>query len=116
MGEVATKICGGMNPLEWLIKQYGDDVGKFIAVEKVKQILDGKLINIKDIVGKQSGDLLQQFNGTVDGKKAELANTFQRYKQVINEKVPGGVNFVEQNMGKPIEEVLGYNTFVQKFD
>ena len=41
MGEVATKI--GSGSLDWLIKKYGDDVGRFIAVEKVKQILDGKI-------------------------------------------------------------------------
>lgn len=76
MGDVATKICGG-NLLDALIKRYGDDVGKFIAIEKVKQFLDGKILNLKDLVSKQSGGILQQFTGTVDGKKSELANKFQ---------------------------------------
>lgn len=69
MGDVATKICGGASPLNWLIKQYGDDIGKFIAIEKVKQFLDGKILNLKDLVGKQSGGLLQQVTSAIDGKK-----------------------------------------------
>jgi hypothetical protein len=32
MGEVATKICGGSNALDILLKTYGDDIGKFIAI------------------------------------------------------------------------------------
>jgi hypothetical protein len=32
MGEVATKICGGSNVLDMLLKKYGDDIGKFIAI------------------------------------------------------------------------------------
>lgn len=92
MGEVATKICGGSGPLDWLIKQYGDDVGRFIAVEKVKQILDGKIGEVKNVVGQQSGGVLNQVQGTIDGKKVELGNTFQGYKDMINQKVPGGIS------------------------
>ncbi len=39
MGEVAAKICGSENILDMLMKKYGGDVGKFIAIEKVKQFL-----------------------------------------------------------------------------
>jgi hypothetical protein len=34
MGQMCT------NPLEYLIEEYGSDVGKFIAVEKTKQYFD----------------------------------------------------------------------------
>ena len=40
MGEVAGKMCGGKRPLEWLMKEYGDEIGKFIAIEKTKNFLD----------------------------------------------------------------------------
>lgn len=68
MGDVATKICGG-NVLDMLIKNYGDDIGRFIAIEKVKQLLDGKLVGAKDTITKESGAVLQQVQGTIDGKK-----------------------------------------------
>lgn len=52
MGEVAGKICGSANPIDWLIKNYGDDVGRFIAIEKVKQLLDGKVTDAKGTITK----------------------------------------------------------------
>ena len=42
MGKVATKICGGENPLKMLMMEYGDDIGKLVAIEKGKTFLDGK--------------------------------------------------------------------------
>lgn len=63
MGEVATKICGGQGPLDWLIKNYGDDIGKFIAIEKVKQFLDTKIADLKNIITGKSGGLLANIHG-----------------------------------------------------
>jgi len=102
MGEVATKICGGQGPLDWLIKNYGDDIGKFIAIEKVKQLLDGKIGSLKSTIGTQSESILSQLFGMVDTKKAELTNTFQTYKNSIDEKVPGGISSLEKIKGEPI--------------
>lgn len=116
MGEVATKICGGQGPLDWLIKNYGDDIGKFIAIEKCKQTIDTKVLSLKENIGTQSDTILQQLFGVVDTKKAELTNTFQTYKNLIDEKVPGGVNSLEKIKGEPLEQMLGLNTFLQKFD
>jgi hypothetical protein len=39
MGVVIAKVCDGTSVLDWLIQKYGDDIGKFIAIEKVKQFL-----------------------------------------------------------------------------
>lgn len=47
MGEVATKICGGSSLLDMLMKKYGEDVGRFIAIEKGKQFVDTKLADVK---------------------------------------------------------------------
>lgn len=69
MGEVAGKICGGASPLEWLIKNYGDDIGRVIAIEKVKQLLDVKVTETKSTIGKESTNVLKQVEGTIDGKK-----------------------------------------------
>ena len=52
-----------------LIQKYGDDVGKFIAIEKVKQLLDGKIGDAKNLVGQQSNGVLNQVQGTIDSKK-----------------------------------------------
>ncbi len=76
MGEVAGKICGGASPLDWLIKNYGDDIGRFIAIEKVKQLLDGKVTDAKGTITKESTNVLKQVESTIDGKKVELGNTF----------------------------------------
>ena len=70
MGEVATKICGGSSLLDMLMKKYGEDVGRFIAIEKGKQFVDTKLADVKKLVGSQSGGMLQQLLGVIDGKKA----------------------------------------------
>lgn len=70
MGEVATKICGGSSLLDMLMKKYGEDIGRFIAIEKVKQFLDAKLTDLKKTIGLQSGGILQQLTGTIDGKKS----------------------------------------------
>jgi len=47
---------------------------------------------VKNVVGQQSGGVLNQVQGTIDGKKVELGNTFQGYKDMINQKVPGGIS------------------------
>jgi hypothetical protein len=39
MGVVIAKACDAQSVLDWLIHHYGDDIGKFIAIEKVKQFL-----------------------------------------------------------------------------
>ena len=46
MGEAASKICGE-GPLKMLMKEYGDDIGKFIAIEKAKIFLDTKVQELK---------------------------------------------------------------------
>ena len=69
MGEVAAKICGGSSILDMLIKKYGDSIGRFIAIEKVKQFLDTKLAELKNTINSHSGGILQNLLGTVDGKK-----------------------------------------------
>lgn len=99
-----------------LIKNYGDDIGRVIAIEKVKQLLDGKLVGAKDEIGKQSGQVLQQVQGTIDTKKMELGNTFQNFKQQLDSQLPGGISTAEKLQGKKIEDILGLNTFMQKFD
>lgn len=113
---MATKICGGANPLDFLIKTYGDDIGRVIAIEKVKQLLDIKVTETKDTIGKESSNVLKQVEGTVETKKTELGNTFQNYKQMINEKIPGGVSSLEKLTGNSIENTLGLNEFMKKFD
>lgn len=109
MGEVATKICGGSGPLDLLLKKYGDDIGRFIAIEKVKQFLDGKMGSLKDTVGNQSGAVLQKVIGTIDDKKTQLNNQFQNYKQTINTSYPGGIETIQKLKGEPIENILGVN-------
>lgn len=52
-----------------LMKKYGEDIGRFIAIEKVKQFLDTKLAELKNTIGSQSGGILNQLTGTIDGKK-----------------------------------------------
>ena len=40
MGSAASKMCCGEGPLKMLMKEYGDDIGKFIVIEKVKNYID----------------------------------------------------------------------------
>lgn len=57
MGEVAAKICGGEGPLKMLMQEYGDDIGKFIAIEKVKIFLDSQVAGLKSQIDGQSSKL-----------------------------------------------------------
>ena len=57
MGKVASKICGGEGPLKMLMKEYGDDIGKFIVIEKVKNYVDEKIKEVKEIIDTESGQL-----------------------------------------------------------
>jgi hypothetical protein len=40
------QICS--NPLQYLIEEYGEDVGKFVVVEKTKQFFDEKYPEVKN--------------------------------------------------------------------
>lgn len=82
----------------------------------MKQFLDTKIADLKNTINGKSGSLLTDIQNMIDGKKTELTNLFQGYKEDINRKVPGGINSLEKLKGESIEEMLGLNTFLQKFD
>lgn len=48
MGQMCT------NPLEYLTEEYGEDVGKFIVVEKTKQYFDEKYPEVKQALNQQA--------------------------------------------------------------
>lgn len=54
MGQAAVKICGGEGPLKSLMTEYKDDIGKFIAIEKVKILLDDKISDFKKTIDTES--------------------------------------------------------------
>jgi hypothetical protein len=75
-----------------LIKQYGDSVGKFVAIEKVKQFLDSKVTEVKNSITGQSDSVLKTTNTQIDDKKGQLTSTVNKYKADIDKAVPGGIS------------------------
>ena len=52
MGKVASKMCCGEGPLKMLMNEYGDEIGKFIVIEKVKMYIDEKISEIKAAIDR----------------------------------------------------------------
>ena len=49
MGQACT------NPLEYLITEYGEDVGKFIVIEKSKEMIDEKYPEVRKELEDKTG-------------------------------------------------------------
>lgn len=98
-----------------LMKEYGDDVSKFIVIEKVKNYLDQKIEEMKRIVDSESEKIKGQTFGEIQMREKELENEFLERKEELNKKVPGGISSLEKLKGEPIEEMLGFNDFKNRF-
>ena len=48
-------------------------------------------------------------------REKELESEFQEHRDELNRKVPGGIKSLEKLKGEPIEEILGFNDFKEKF-
>lgn len=46
MGQCAGEVCG-LNPLKMLMDKYGDEIVKFISIEKAKIFIDEKFEETK---------------------------------------------------------------------
>jgi hypothetical protein len=100
MGAI-TDLCGG-SVLSMLMSKYGDDIGKFIAIEKVKQFLDGKIGEVKTTINGQSDTMLNTTQSQIDTKKTQLNETVKKYRADIDKAVPGGVSSLERVKGQPL--------------
>ena len=69
MGQVCT------NPLEYLIDEYGADVGKFIVAEKSKRYLDQKFPEVKKELGTETNNFQNELLKKVDTESEKCLTT-----------------------------------------
>lgn len=96
MGQVCT------NPLEYLTDEYGEEVGKFIVVEKAQQYFDEKRPEVKQAlneqttkfqkevllqVEQQSSSTLTKVTSTLDELKASKKTEIELFEKTSNKKV-----------------------------
>ena len=58
-------MCCGEGPLKMLMNEYGDEIGKFIVIEKVKMYIDEKISEIKAAIDRQSQNILGETFGEI---------------------------------------------------
>lgn len=62
-------------------------------------------------------NVLQTSNlAAIDAQKSAVTSQFNSLKQQVSSSYPGGISALEQNNGTSIDNILGYNEQIKKFD
>lgn len=90
------------NPLEYLIEQYGEDVGKFIMIEKTQEYLNKQFPIVKEklsnetkefstkTIGEidtQSSSCITKINATINQLKQSKKTEFEMFEKTSGTKV-----------------------------
>jgi hypothetical protein len=110
MGQMCT------NPLEYLTAEYGDDVGKFIVVEKTKQYFDEKYPEVKQSLNLQTTNFQKEALHQVDEQSASCLTKITASLDELKASKKTEIELFEKTSNKKVDDFVGVGALQTKID
>ena len=104
------------NPLQYLIEEYGEDVGKFIVVEKTKQFFDEKYPEVKKELNVQTTDFQNKVLHDVDEKSSSCLTKVTSSIDELKASKKTELEAFEKTSNKKVDEFVGLGALRGKLD
>jgi IMP dehydrogenase/GMP reductase len=101
MGQVCT------NPLEYLISEYGEDVGKFIVVEKTKEFFNEKYPEVKKNLNVQTTNFQKDIIQKVDEQSSSCITKITTNINELKESKKTEIATFEKTSNKNVDDFIG---------
>ncbi len=110
MGQMCT------NPLEYLTEEYGEDVGKFIIVEKTKQYFDEKYPEVKQALNQQTTNFQKEMLHQVDEQSSSCLTKVTSVLDELKASKKTEIELFEKTSNKKVDDFVGVGMLQTKID
>lgn len=110
MGQMCT------NPLQYLIEEYGEDVGKFVVVEKTKQFFDEKYPEVKKELNIQTTNFQKEVLHDVDEKSSSCITKVTSTLDELKTSKKNELEAFERTSNKKVDEIVGVGALQSKLN
>ena len=108
-------MCGS-DPYNELKTQLGPQFTQWVVGKSTQSMVGEKLSALQSQVTSQASNLQSSNLAAIDTQKSAVTSQFNSLKQSLSSSFPGGISAFEQQNGNSVDNLLGYNDQIKKFD